>query len=378
MTERDDPLHIRSVEAIALEAPLPRPVLTPMMPIRSVVSLLVAVQDMDGVEGWGEIWCNFPRFGLRHRAELLHQVFAPALAGQRFSSPAAAWAQLQAKSRILRLQSGEPGPIAAVIAGLDIALHDLAAKRAGQPLWRKLGGHRGSVEAYASLGRAADVDATVTQCQTRGFQGFKLHSSGAIEEHLALLLPVRERLGDSAKLMLDVNASWDEHSARRTIGALAPLNLTWLEEPLPADASEQAWHDLAAAAPMPLAGGENLISDAMFDQAIAQGALRVLQPDLTKWGGFTGCIPLAKRAMAHGMRFCPHMFSGAVGLLASAHLLAASNSPDGLLEVGVGYNPLRDLLVEVALEQGRFTMGEGAGLGLSIDRSQLKRYRVGP
>jgi L-alanine-DL-glutamate epimerase-like enolase superfamily enzyme len=163
-------VHIRSIEPLALEVPLPRPVATPMMSIGSVVSLLVAVRDEDGVEGWGEIWCNFPRFGIHHRARLLKEVFAPLLAGRTFASPAEAWAWMTVSSNILRLQSGEPGPIAAVIAGIDIALHDVVAKRAGLPLWRLLGGRRGKVPIYASVGRAADPRPAVERCLERGFR----------------------------------------------------------------------------------------------------------------------------------------------------------------------------------------------------------------
>jgi L-alanine-DL-glutamate epimerase-like enolase superfamily enzyme len=72
-------------------------------------------------------------------------------------------------SRILRLQSGEPGPIAAAIAGIDIALCDLAAKRAEQPLWRWLGGARGRVRVYASLGRADPALPTLERWLARGF-----------------------------------------------------------------------------------------------------------------------------------------------------------------------------------------------------------------
>ena len=131
------PVTIRSVEPIALEMPLGRTVANPILAFASVVALLVRVRDADGVEGWGEVWCNFPRFGLRHRARIVSEVFAPLLAGRSFASPADAWAAMNASSRLLALQSGEPGPIAAAIAGIDIALHDIAAKRAGEPLWRR-------------------------------------------------------------------------------------------------------------------------------------------------------------------------------------------------------------------------------------------------
>jgi L-alanine-DL-glutamate epimerase-like enolase superfamily enzyme len=370
------PLRIRSVEPFTLEAPLPRAVNTPMMAIGSVVSLLVAVRDDDGVEGWGEIWCNFPRFGMRHRARLLMEVFAPLLTRRAFASPAEAWSFLTASSNVLRLQSGEPGPVAAVIAGIDIALHDLAGKRTGLPLWRMLGGRSGTVRAYASLGRAVEAGPAVERGLEQGFRAFKLHSAGAVADHIREVRPIRRRLGEASELMLDVNSSWDVDAAIASVAQLAEDRLSWLEEPIPVDAPAEAWRRLAAAAPMPLAGGENMLSFEALDAALADGVLRVFQPDIAKWGGFSGCLPFARRAVAKGRRFCPHMFSGAPGQLASAHLLAASNSPDGLLEYGVGATLLRDALLDSVVRDGKVELGEAPGLGLRIDHAVLEKYRM--
>jgi L-alanine-DL-glutamate epimerase-like enolase superfamily enzyme len=369
-------LRVRTLEAFALEAPLGRTVPTPMMAISSVVNLLVCVRDDDGIEGWGEVWCNFPRFGVHHRARLLREVFAPLLTGRTFGSPAEAWDAMTRASNILRLQSGEPGPIAAVIAGIDVALHDIAGKRCGEPLWRMLGGREGNVRLYASLGRADDPIATAQRWLARGFRAFKAHTSGSVADAIAVARPLRRLVGPDCEVMLDANSSWEADDAIATIGQLGPERLSWVEEPIPVDAPAQVWRRLAEAAPMPLAGGENMLDLTTFDAALAQPALRVLQPDLTKWGGFSGCLPLARRVVAAGRRFCPHMFTGAPGVLASAHLLAASGSPAGLLEFNAGRNPLRDALLVRDVRGGVLDLGDAPGLGLEVDRKRMKEYLV--
>ncbi|MFO1282096.1 MAG: mandelate racemase/muconate lactonizing enzyme family protein [Burkholderiales bacterium] len=373
------PSRILSIEPLALEIPLGRTVATPIAPVRTLVSLMLVVRDADGVEGWGEIWCNFPRFGLRHRARLLTEIVAPLLIGRTWTTPADAWAVMNDATRILRVQSGEPGPIAAVIAGVDIALHDIAAQRAGLPLWRMLGGGEGGgvVPGYASVGRADDVGEIVERGLARGFRAFKLRSSGGIDEHLAAVLPVRERVGDTCELMLDVNSSWDADDAIETVGRLDETALAWLEEPVPADTPPEVWRRLRRATAIPLAGGENLIAPPMFDAALATGALRVLQPDITKWGGFTGGVPLARRIVAAGRRLCPHTFSGAVGLVASAHLLAASGARNGMIECGIGDHPARDALLEGWARGPSIALGEAAGLGAGFDRRRLAPYLIG-
>jgi L-alanine-DL-glutamate epimerase-like enolase superfamily enzyme len=370
------PIRIVEVRTLALEAPLARSVATPMGSVGSHVSLLVGVRDADGAEGWGEVWCNFPRFGIAHRARLVREVIAPLVKARAFTDPAEARAYLEAATAILRVQSGEPGPIAAAIAGVDIALHDLFARRAGVPLWRMLGGASGVVRAYASLGRAIEARAAIERCLARGLRAFKLHSSGAIADHVAAVAPVRELLGESCELMLDVNSSWDPEAAIATVGELERFRLAWLEEPIPADAPFAIWRRLARAAPMPLAGGENLLSDAALEAALRAKVLGVIQPDVTKWGGVSGCLAIARRAVAQGLRYCPHMFSGAVGVLASAHVLAASGSTDGMLEFGAGDNPVRDAILEVPVKDGTLDLGDAPGLGLRLEPGRLRDYLV--
>lgn len=370
------PLRLRDLDAVALAMPLPAAVRTPMGVVADAVALLVRATDDDGVVGWGEIWCQFPRFGMHHRARLLRDVFRPLAVGQAYGSPADLWKALTTASDTLRLQAGEPGPIAAVVAGIDIAAWDIAARRAGQPLWRWLGGAHGDVAVYASIGRGEPALERVGACLADGVRAVKLRSTGGVDEHLAVVRPVRERHGTDFELMLDLNASWQPSCAVDGVAALAEAGLAWLEEPLPVDAPPVLWRRLAAAAPMKLAGGENMVTAAAFDAALDERVLGVLQPDPTKWGGFSGCVPLAARIVAAGRRFCPHIFAGAPGVLAAAHLLAASNAPDGLLEWPVSHNPARDAMLAAPLRAGRLDLGDAPGLGFDPDPALVARYRV--
>lgn len=370
------PVRLASLEPLALEMPLDRVVVTPFATVRSVVALFVRARDEDGAEGWGEAWCNFPRFGHRHRARIVAEVLAPALVGRAFGSPVEAWTRTNEVTRPLRLQSGEPGPIAAAIAGVDIALWDLVARRSGVPLWRMLGGRDARVPVYASLARVDDPRPTLERALAEGFRAFKVRSIGGIGDHLAAVRAARAIVGEGPELALDVNGTWEPEAAIATIGELAPARLAWVEEPLAVDAPDATWRRLAQAAPMPLAGGENLIGAEAFDAALASPALRVLQPDVTKWGGISGGLPLARRIVAAGRRYAPHVFAGAPGLLAAAHLFAACGSGDGVLEYGVGWHPARDALLARALRDGAIELGEAPGLGLAVDTAALASYRV--
>ncbi len=106
--------------------------------------------DADGVEGWGECWCNWPSVGAEHRARLAAD-FGERLTGQTFAHPSEVFRQLDLDLETLVLQTGEVGPIAQALAGIDIAVWDLAARKASLPLYRYLGaGPVETVPVYAT------------------------------------------------------------------------------------------------------------------------------------------------------------------------------------------------------------------------------------
>jgi D-galactarolactone cycloisomerase len=369
-------LTLSAIELVALDIPLPAAVKTPMTSVSNVVTLLVRLTDADGVDGWGEIWCNFPRFGFHHRGRIVRELIAPMVLDRAFSSPGDCFSFLTRSTRVLRLQAGEPGPVGAVIAGIDIALWDIVAKKAKQPLWRLLGGRTGAVHTYVSVGWGPSAIEKVRMHHERGVRAFKVRSSGDVAAHVATVEAARNVIGSECELMLDLNSSWDEAGALQGVSALADTRLAWLEEPIPVDAPPDAWSRLAAAAPMPLAGGENMISEQDLMSAVQLGALEVIQPDMTKWGGFTGTLPVARRVVDAGRRFCPHMFGGGVGTLAAAHLLAAANGAGGILEWGVNPNPPRDAMLGRQPDRGVLQLGNAPGLGIAAADEVLARYRV--
>ncbi|MZR31639.1 mandelate racemase/muconate lactonizing enzyme family protein [Sneathiella litorea] len=370
-------IDIETVECFVFRYPLTEPVVTSFGMMRDRPMVLIRLRDADGVTGWGEIWCNFPNVGAEHRARLVDDVFGPILKREAFDDTDTAFNHLTGATRILAIQTGEAGPIAQCIAGLDIALHDLAAKKDGLPIWKRLGGDRHQVPIYAS-GLSPDKPERLAEAALRdGFEAIKLKVGFGLELDHRNLKTLRSLLGPDRQLMSDANQAWSIEEACFAAGSFEAYNLSWLEEPIAADRDQDEWAQLKASAPMPLAGGENMAGDDIFDAAISHKALSVIQPDLAKWGGLTKCVPLARRIIASGARYCPHYLGGGVGLVASAHALAAAGG-DGLLEVDSNHNPLRSDLVGGMLSdvKGVATLSESHGLGVEPNLDDLKKYLV--
>jgi D-galactarolactone cycloisomerase len=370
-------IEIANIEAFVFRAPVATPVRTSFGIMFDRPMVLVRVEDKDGAVGWGEIWCNYPSCGAEHRARLVATAIKSLLVGRIFPSPRAAFDELTYRTRILAIQSGELGPFAQCIAGIDIAIWDLVARRAGVALWRFLGGASPAVKVYASGLNPDRPEILAAQKCDQGYRAFKLKVGFGKERDVANLRVLRNTLSVDCTLMVDANQAWDLDEAVTMAKAIAPFELLWLEEPLAADRPWTEWRHLRANSLVPLAAGENLAGEAAFEKAIAARAVSVLQPDAAKWGGISGCLPVAKRALAAGLKYCPHYLGGGIGLLASAHLLAAVGG-GGLLEIDANENVLRTALMGPlgAPQDGVCTVSEAAGLGVTPDICGLKEFLI--
>ncbi|HJU24159.1 MAG TPA: mandelate racemase/muconate lactonizing enzyme family protein [Casimicrobiaceae bacterium] len=366
---------VTSVDVHVFRAPIARPVVNAFGAITDRPMALVRIVDSDGFAGWGEIWCNFPNVGAEHRARLVASVLAPLLIGQPASDPEAQFTRLSRAVASQVLQTGEAGPFAQCIAGVDQALTDLAARRAGRPLWRHLGGTSAKVRVYASGIGPNDIEPVATQHWNAGFHAFKLKVGFGRERDLANLEAIRRALATNAIVMTDANQAWTSADAASMAREMKPFRLAWLEEPIAADSPWPVWQTLAATAPMPLAAGENLRGESAFEAAIASRSLGVLQPDIGKWCGFSRGVAIGRHAVASGMRFCPHWLAGGVGLMASLHLLAAVGG-DGFAEWDANPNPLRERFALPGVVDGAVTLPDAPGLGFEPELEAFAEFAV--
>jgi L-alanine-DL-glutamate epimerase-like enolase superfamily enzyme len=370
-----DSFTIRSIEAFCYRYPLATPVVTSFGKMLNRPAVFVRAVDEDGVEGWGEAWSNFPAPGAEHRARLVNDVLAPGLVERRFDGPAQAFEALTEGTEVLALQCGEPGPFAQGIAGIDLALWDLAARRQRLPLWRLLGGQSRKIKVYASGINPGGAAQMAEAALKRGHRALKLKVGFGTETDLANLTALRAIVG-AGMLATDANQGWSVDQALEVLPRLAEFDLRWLEEPIRADRPREEWRRLRASAKMPIAAGENISSAAGFREVLAEEVLGVVQPDIAKWGGLSVCAGLARDVLKSGKTFCPHYLGGGIGLLASAHLLAGIGG-DGWLEVDANDNPLRDLFcgpVETVRE-GTVLLSDEPGLGIVPDLSTIACYR---
>ena len=359
-------IEITRIQAWAFRSPTKKPVATSFGVMHDRPAVLVRIEDRDGAFGWGEIWANWPAAGAEHRVRLLEMDVAHLVLGVPFASPTDFFHKLDTQTRIRAVQCGEVGPFAQVIAGLDIALWDMAARREGLPLRRLIRKDAAdSVPAYASGIQISAADDLMPRARADGHQRFKLKVGFDMDADIAAVHRVEADLAQNELIACDANQAWSLQQAKEFLSGIAGVPLHWLEEPLPVFNDAADWRTLADHATIPLAGGENIIGEADFDSAIKAGVLSVIQPDVAKWGGVTGNLAVARNALANSRRYFPHFLGAGIGMAASAELLAGAGG-DGLLEVDVNENPLRSILFEGGepVSDGMWQCSDRPGLGI--------------
>lgn len=330
--------------------------------------LLVRVQTEDGLTGWGEA------FGYNAipatRAVIEHLVRPLALDCDARDITGT----MEHLKRTLHLY-GRGGPTQYALSGLDIALWDLAGKRSGLPLSQMLGGaFRQRIPAYTSLMKLGDPAIMTRACElamSRGFRAVKLH-----EHTLAPITAARGALGPDVPLMVDVNCAWSPREAEEIARPLADLDLTWLEEPVwpPEDAG--ALVRLRQRGGIPLAAGENLGNAWSFAPYLHGDSLDFAQPSVTKIGGVTELMKVARGVELAGLRLAPHSPYFGPGLLATLHIAAHSPLIDWIECFGVQLDASLYGTAALPDKAGDFHLPQGAGLGLDPDPEVIARYRA--
>jgi L-alanine-DL-glutamate epimerase-like enolase superfamily enzyme len=364
-------VKITRVETLIVNLPLVIDDATPMLGGRartSIDMLLVRVDTDTGITGWGEAFGH--RIFPATRAAI-DTLLGPMCVGRDAGAVAALNEDLQ---RVLH-GVGRNGATLYALSGIDIALWDIAGKAAGLPLYRLLGGSaRTDLPAYASLlryGTASAVAHYAEQALARGYRHLKLHEITVPEVRAA-----RDVAGLDVPIMLDTNCPWSVTEAIEMARRLAPLGLTWLEEPVWPPENVVGLADVRRRGGIPTAAGENYGTVWDFRRAFEAGALDYAQPSVTKIGGVTELRKVAALAEAFGVTVVPHSAYFGPGLLASIHCIAAM-AAETLVErfyCDFADNPLGDAIHP---KNGRIAVPQGPGLGVDPDARLVQRLRTG-
>jgi o-succinylbenzoate synthase len=331
--------------------------------------ILLALEDDEGRTGVGES-APFPGFGMESLASSLSALriaarYAVGLPADRF---------LAAADDLPRLAPVVASPGAR--AAIDLALHDLAAQRAGCTIARLLGGPRaaGRVDANGVLPtltpeRAAEAARAAVAA---GARAVKLKVGGApLPQDVARVGAVREAVGTGVALRLDANQAWNEREAIEALKALAPFDIEYAEQPVGAGAIE-ALARVRAACGVRIAADESLLDLSTARRIVAARAADVFIVKPASLGGLAAARAVIALAREAGLGVTvTSLVESAVGRAGALHLAASLG--EGVHGVATGSALAEDLLDAVATKPGPVALPPGTGLGDAVRAAAIAR-----
>jgi L-rhamnonate dehydratase len=381
-------MKITNVEAFILESPFEIRPPEGSDEARGVKHcLLLKVSTDEGIVGWsdvetaphvGEAVVNAPASGMGVFEGLRSLVI-----GEDPFDVERLWDKIYRGS----IYFGRRGVAIQVLSGFDIACHDIIGKAIGLPVYKVLGGaRRNRIKAYASTLFRPTPEAMRDACAfylQRGFTAVKF-GWGVFgqdkKKDIKLVEAARDTLGPDVELMVDPGWMVDRsaYDAIALCRALEPYNIFWLEDFLHPECYDGYEKVKAAGVKTRIAAGEQEATAWGFRHLISEGGIDVVQPDLSRCGGFSQARKIMWEAEHAGVDVCPHAWLTDLLTAASLHLNAVL--PRSLfLEYNVCDNPMLREVIENPVQmdaEGYIAVPEGPGLGIEINEKAVKRFCV--
>ena len=330
-------------------------------------TIFVELGTADGLAGRGYSYT----IGTGGRAVLsmLRETLLPAVIGLDSRAVERVWRAAFDSSRATTV-----GPITSLaLAALDTALWDLRCLRDAQPLWLAAGGFRDTVPLYDTEGGwlhlgTDELVENALRAKAQGWSGVKLKvGRPSAREDAERVGAVRDAVGPGMAVMVDANQSLTLASARARTALLEPFDLTWYEEPMPAE-DVTAHAELVRSTSVPIAVGESIYSVGQFKEYLQRGAAGIVQTDVARIGGITPWLKVAHLAEAYNVTVCPHF-------LMELHVSLTAAIPNGGF---VEHIPQLRAITTSSLRivDGHAVVPDEPGLGIAWDLDAIEDRRV--
>lgn len=361
----------------------------------SAETLLLEVEDLEGRVGIGEADTASRAGAALVHMEDVHRwngALGDVLIGADPFETSTLWERMSRRTSYV----GPSGIAGHTLAGLDVALHDLAAKQLGRPVYQLLGGAcREFLSPYATVYAGAAQERPLNELMDRtcsllerahraGYRAVKMElifEDAATDRQLVECIREGRRiLGDEVELLVDFGYRWSHwRDALAVLRRVEDCRL-WLAEAAVAH-DDLAGHARLARRVEPRVGGAELATTLRECLAFIEvGEVDVLQPDVARAGGLTGMRRIAELAAVRGVEVVPHCWKTGINAAAARQLQAATpNVPlVEMLSPDLFDSPLRRDLVrpEVELRDGRLPLPDAPGLGVELVPEIVEAYRA--
>jgi galactonate dehydratase len=361
--------------------------------IRGGHGLFVKIHTNQGIWGCGEGADATP--GTYHLVKL----FARRLQGQ---SPLNVHRLFEQVRKGGFFEGAQSGMYVAVLSAVETALWDLAGKALGLPVYQLLGGKfRDRLRVYMdtalyqfrlpvpekfaeSARQAVDMGFTAVKFDLdqandpNKYDRFNWTASPAeVQRMVDQMTAAREAVGPNIDICADMHGRYDAPTGQKVAQRMEPLNLMWLEEPIPAE-NVEAYQAITQSTSTPICAGENIYLAYGFRRLLELNAVDIIMPDLQKAGGLGEGQRIASLSNLYYVPFAPHMVASYLGAMASCHVCASV--PNFMILEWQTYFHSDPMFKEIVtfegpmVEKGFIPLSEKPGIGVEINEEGMRKY----
>jgi L-alanine-DL-glutamate epimerase-like enolase superfamily enzyme len=367
--ERYRDLTIRSVEAIPVAIPLARPIKWARGEITTIDNVLIVVSLSDGTQGIADAPPRPTIYGETQQSIVtaIRKHFAPRVEGLNAFDIGTLWSAFDAIA-------WNP----TVKAGIDMALHDAQGKALGISCAQLMGGKLQPLPVNWRLslsdekGMLAEAE---NQMARHGFKAFKVKCGLDRKQDVKILRGLRKLVGEAVEISIDCNQGYSSQDLLETAAYFEELDIALIEEPIPArDAGGKRF--VAERMRVPISGDDSCMTpDDVLDQ-LKLGAIRsvVIKCARTGYTQSRQILALARSyyTPAHnGTQADMHIGTASGGHFACTYKAVHAHEISSFLDA-------QDHVAEqeLSISDGLLYLPEGPGIGMTLDRAKLKRYRT--
>ena len=299
-------------------------------------------------------------------------------------------------------EGAQSGMFVSVLTAVETALWDLTGKALNLPVYQLLGGKfRDKIRVYCDtalyqnkLPTPKDFADAATNAKQMGFNAIKFDldqrddpakydlynwtaSPGELQRMYDQIAAARQAVGPMIDICVDMHGRYDAPTAHQVAKRLEPLNLMWLEEPIPAENAE-AYKAITDSTSTPICAGENHYLAHGFRRLLEIGAVDIIMPDLQKAGGLGEGQRIANLSNLYYIPFAPHMVASFLGAMAACHVCASV--PNFLILEWQIYFHTNPMFKEIVTFDGPMVtnsfiqLSEKPGIGVEINEEGMRKY----
>jgi galactonate dehydratase len=301
-------------------------------------------------------------------------------------------------------QGAQSGMYIAVLSAIEHALWDLTGKALNLPVYQLMGGKfRDKVRVYCDTAlyqtnnpKPKDFADAAKKSKDMGFNAIKFDLDQAndpgkydkfnwtaspmeLRRMMEQMTAAREAVGHDVDICVDMHGRYDAVTGEKVAKMLEPLNLMWLEEPIPAE-NPEAYKKITDSTSTPICAGENHYLAYGFRRILETGAVDIVMPDLQKCGGLSEGQRIANLANLYYVPFAPHMVASFLGAMACAHVCASV--PNFLIMEWQSYFHTDPMFKDIVKYEGNWvdksfiTVSEKPGIGVDLNEEGMKKYAI--